>query len=55
MIPEGFLEVSVEHSSRASPDSCSSTPRQALGHSWLLGRGDRALAKVTCSPALTPL
>ena len=44
VIPEGFLEVSVEHSSRASPDSCSSTPRQALGHSWLLGRGDRALA-----------
>ena len=33
VIPEGFLEVSVEHSSRAFADSCISTPWQALGHS----------------------
>ena len=33
VILEGFLEVSVEHISRAFADSCISTPWQALGHS----------------------
>ena len=33
VIPEGFLEVSVEHISRAFTDSCIPTPCQALGHS----------------------
>ena len=36
VIPEGFLEVSVEHISRAFTDSCISTPCQAPGHIWLV-------------------
>ena len=36
VIPEGFLEVSVEHISRAFTDSCISTPCQAPGHIWLI-------------------
>ena len=44
VIPESFLEVSVEHISRAFTNSCISTLCQALGHSWLHGRGDQTLA-----------
>ena len=36
VIPEGFVEVSVEHISRAFTDSCISTPCQAPGHIWLV-------------------
>ena len=59
MIPEGFLEVSVEHISRAFTDSCISTPCQALGHSWLHGRGNqtgmRDLLSCTDSSVMGPL
>ena len=41
VITEGFLEVSVEHISRAFTDTSSSSPCQAPGHCWLLGEQTR--------------